>query len=203
MNALRRSLDDYLEAAGRFTPPARRFLLATSLSWTAHGLGSVLFNLYLTAGGFRESFVGRAISLNALGVALLALPAGWLADRWGRRRCLILGAAIEGVALAVRAATLSPGVVATASFFVGVGQSLYAIAAAPFITEHSTARERTHLFSAFFSVELLAGPRPPPPGGPRLPPPLPACAWHQHGSGVGHRRFQDVLAKHKVKAKLA
>ena len=157
MNALRRSLDDYLEAAGRFTPPARRFLLATSLSWTAHGLGSVLFNLYLTAGGFRETFVGRAISLNALGVALLALPAGWLADRWGRRRCLILGAAIEGIALAVRAATLSPGVVATASFFVGVGQSLYAIAAAPFITEHSTARERTHLFSAFFSVELLAG----------------------------------------------
>src|SRR6266508_109377 len=118
MNALRRSLDDYLEAAGRFSPPARRFLLATSLSWTAHGLGSVLFNLYLTAGGFRESFVGRAISFNALGVALLALPAGWLADRWGRRRCLILGAAIEGVALAVRAATLSPGVVATASFSV-------------------------------------------------------------------------------------
>ena len=157
MNALRRTFADYLDATRRFSRPARMFLLATSLSWMAHGLSSVLFNLYLTAGGFRESFVGRVISLNGLGVALVALPAGWLADRWGRRRCLILGAALEGVALAARAAVLSPGVIEVASFVVGAGQALYAIAAAPFITEHSTPRERTHLFSAFFSVELLAG----------------------------------------------
>src|SRR5262245_46556282 len=111
MNALRRSLADYIAATRQFSRPARMFLLATSLSWMAHGVSSVLFNLYLIAGGFRESYVGRVVSLNALGVALVALPAGWLADRWGRRRCLILGAALEGAALAVRAATLSPGVV--------------------------------------------------------------------------------------------
>src|SRR5438093_6865446 len=157
MNALRRSLDDYLEAAGRFSPPARRLLLATSLSWTAHGLGSVLFNLYLTAGGFRESFVGRAISLNALGMALAALPAGWLADRWGRRRCLILGAAVDAGAQLARATFLHPGAILAGSLLSGVGQALLAIAAAPYLTEHSTPRERTHLFSTFFAVTLLAG----------------------------------------------
>jgi len=157
MNAHARLFAEYREATRQFSRPARMFLLSTSLSWMAHGLNSVLFNLYLTEGGFRESFVGRVISLNALGVALLALPAGVLADRWGRRRCIVLGTVLEGTALAARASMLSPGVIAGASFLVGAGQALCAIAAAPFITEHSSARERTHLFSAFFSLELLAG----------------------------------------------
>ncbi len=147
---------EYREAVRRFSRPARLFLFSTTLSWMAHGVSSVLFNLYLTEGGFRESFVGRVVSLNALGVALLALPAGVLADRWGRRRCIVLGTVLEGLGLAARASMLSPGVIAGASFAVGAGQALYAIAAAPFITEHSEARERTHLFSAFFAVELLA-----------------------------------------------
>jgi len=40
---------------------------------------------------------------------------------------------------------------------IGVRQSLFQIAAAPFLTEHSTPRERTHLFSTFFASALLAG----------------------------------------------
>ncbi|OGF16691.1 MAG: hypothetical protein A2W00_14525 [Candidatus Eisenbacteria bacterium RBG_16_71_46] len=117
----------------------------------------MLFNLYLVAGGFQEAFVGRAISFNGLGLALTALPAGWLANHWGRRRCLILGAALEGTGLLARSLLLHPGAIYGASFLAGAGQSLIAIAAAPFLTEHSTPRERTHLFSALFAVSLLAG----------------------------------------------
>ena len=76
MNALARIVAEYLEAVRGFSRPARLFLLSTSLTFAAYGVNSVLFNLYLTAGGFRESFVGRVVSLNALGVVILALPAG-------------------------------------------------------------------------------------------------------------------------------
>jgi MFS family permease len=156
MTSRRNAVAEYLAATRLFSQPARRFLAATALTWCAYGLNSVVFNLYLIEAGHRESFVGHVVSLNAAGMALCAIPAGMLADRWGRRRCLLLGAVMEGLALAVRALTGSPGVIGAASFLVGAGQSLYAIAAAPFISEHSTARERTHLFSAFFSVELLS-----------------------------------------------
>src|SRR5213075_1449533 len=156
MTSRRSAVAEYLAATRLFSQPARRFLAATALQWCAYGLNGVVFNLYLIEAGHRESFVGHVVSMNALGMALLALPAGILADRWGRRRCLLLGAVVEGLALAARALVGSPGVIGGASFLVGAGQSLYAIAAAPFISEHSTARERTHLFSAFFSVELLA-----------------------------------------------
>jgi MFS family permease len=148
---------DYRDAARSFSPPARQFLLAVLLAWTGQGVFQVLFNLYLVAGGYNEAFVGRAISLGGVGLALTALPAGWLADRWGRRRCLILGGVLEGVSLLLRATVLVPGVIYASSFIAGAGQSLLAIAAAPFLTEHSTPRERTHLFSAFFASELLAG----------------------------------------------
>src|SRR2546422_7442690 len=157
MSPLRHALDDFLDAARAFSRPARLYLLCEFLAWTGYGVMAVLYNLYLVEGGFQESFVGSAVSVTALGLALVALPAGVLAERWGRRRCLVLGAVLEGVGFVARASVLARGPILVASFVAGAGQSMLAIAAAPFITEHSTPKERTHLFSAFFACALLAG----------------------------------------------
>src|SRR5256885_14643298 len=89
MTALSAAWNDFRDAARMFSPAARRFLLAEFLTWMGQGIFSVLFNLYLVEGGFQETFVGRAVSMNALGVALACLPAGLLAERWGRTRSLV------------------------------------------------------------------------------------------------------------------
>jgi len=68
----------------------------------------------------------------------------------------VLGAVIEAIAFTLRAGVLHPAVILTASFVAGMAQSALAIAAAPFLSEHSTSRERTHLFSVFFATELVA-----------------------------------------------
>jgi len=148
---------EYREATSSFTRPARRFLLTTLLAWTGLGVHQVLFNLYLVEGRFRVSFVGHAVSAMGVGLAVAALPAAWLANRFGRRRCLIAGSIIDATALIVRSVTIDPTVVIGASFMAGIGQSLIAIAAAPFLAEHSSPKERTHLFSAYFATQLLAG----------------------------------------------
>jgi len=148
---------DYRDAARAFSRPARAFLGATFLSFVGLGVNQVLFNLYLTEAGFRESFVGSVLTVTGVGVVLAAIPAGMLADRWGRRRTLMLGVVLEGVTFLVRALVPRASLLVPLSFVAGVGQSLYAIAAAPFLSEHSTPRERTHLFSAFFAIELVAG----------------------------------------------
>ncbi|MFI5372447.1 MAG: MFS transporter [Candidatus Eisenbacteria bacterium] len=156
MSPLRAAWREYVEATRAFSRPARAFLGATFLSFAGMGVSQVLFNLYLTEAGFREGFVGRVLTVTGAGVVLAALPAGWLADRWGRRRTLVLGVVLEGTAFLLRALMVRPGALYALSFAAGVGQSLYAIAAAPFLSEHSTTRERTHLFSAFFAIELVA-----------------------------------------------
>jgi MFS family permease len=148
---------EFREAASAFSRPARFYLGAEFLMWTAHGIFAVLFNLYLVEAGASEAFVGRAVSSSGAGMVLAALPAGWLADRWGRRRTLMLGAVLEGTGHLLRALSTHEPVVLGAGLAAGLGQSLFQIAAAPFLTDHSTPRERTHLFATFFASALLAG----------------------------------------------
>lgn len=157
MPALREALHEFRDAIARFSRPARHYLGAEFLAWTGHGIFAVLFNLYLVEGGASEAAVGRAIAASGMGVVVAALPAGWLADRWGRRRTLMLGAALDGLGLVLRTVTPHGALVVGASFVAGMGQSLFQIAAAPFLTDHSGPRERTHLFSSFFACALLAG----------------------------------------------
>ena len=66
--------------------PARFYLLAEFLIWTAHGVYSVLFNLYLSRRASRRASSAAPVSMNAIGVAVAAIPAGILAERWGRKR---------------------------------------------------------------------------------------------------------------------
>src|SRR5215831_1863879 len=157
MSAWRGAWDDFRDAARRFSRPARIYLGAEFLVWTAQGIFSVLFNLYLVEAGASEGFVGRAVSSTALGMVVAALPAGWLADRWGRRRTLMLGVVLEGAGQLLRALGTQAPLVFGGGFAAGLGHSLFQIAAAPFLTDHSTPRERTHLFATFFASALLAG----------------------------------------------
>jgi MFS family permease len=157
MSPFRSPWNEYREAARAFSRPARLFLVCDLLVWAASGMHQVLYNLYLVEGRYQESFVGQAISAQAIGLAVAALPAGLLADRWGRRHTLILGVACEALGMLARSSMLSPGVILGGSLLTGVGQAFVLITAAPFITEHSTERERTHLFTAFFAVSLSAG----------------------------------------------
>lgn len=157
MSPIRSAWNDYLEAARAFSRPARLYLIAELLAWTGHGVYQVLFNLYLVEAGHSPAVVGRAVSMLGIGLALAALPAGALANRWGRRNCILLGVALDAIGQLLRLTSPSVHVIYGASLLAGAGQAFLQIAGAPFLTEHSTPRERTHLFSAFFAVALLAG----------------------------------------------
>src|SRR5262245_66108968 len=99
-------------------------LMTELLAWICGGIFTVVFNLYLIEGGFRERFVGSAISLNGLGMALASLPAGVLADRWGRARCLVLGAALDAAAQFTRATFPDPHLILTRRVVAAVGHAV-------------------------------------------------------------------------------
>ncbi len=154
---VRRIVLDYYSTTREFSQNARLFLVATLLSWVGLSVNQVVLNLYLTAAGFREDTAGAVAALSGVGMAAMALPAGYLADRLGRRACLLLGVATVGVALAARALWLAPAALFGASLLAGSGQALVTIASSPFMTENSNPAERTHLFSMQFVVVLLGG----------------------------------------------
>ena len=139
------------------TPNARLFLLATLLSWVGLSVNQVVFNLYLVDAGYGHDFVGAVTSMMGLGMAATALPAGFLADRFGRRACLVGGSIAIAIALLARSLSLSAGALFASTLLVGTGQALITIAASPFMIENSEEFERTHLFSMHFVVVLLGG----------------------------------------------
>jgi MFS family permease len=139
------------------TPNARLFLLATLLSWVGLSVNQVVFNLYLVAAGYEADFVGAVTSMMGLGMAATALPAGWMADRFGRRACLLGGSVVIATALLARSLSLSPGALFASTLLLGAGQAVVTIAASPFMIENSEEFERTHLFSMHFVVVLLGG----------------------------------------------
>ena len=157
MSPLRRAFREYRDAVSRFSHPARRLLLAQFLLWCGYGISQVLFNLYLIESGFGPQSVGRAIALFGAGVAATALPASMIARRLGRGHTLMLGIAIDGLGQLLRCIWPLPWLVYSACVLAGAGQSLILIPAAPFLAEHSTPRERTHLFSTLFALSLFAG----------------------------------------------
>jgi len=154
---LRRAWVDYRDAARRFSPPARRLLAAEFLLFSGYGVSQVLFNLYLVESGFGPRVVGHAISLFGIGVAAAALPASWVARRLGRGRTLMVGVLVDGLGQLLRCLWPAVGLIYGASLLAGIGQSLIQIPSSPFMAEHSTPRERTHLFSTLFAISLLAG----------------------------------------------
>ncbi len=83
-----------------------RLLFATRLvRMFAYGILGVMLVLYLAATGLGEARIGLVLTLTFLGDAALSLWLSTHADRWGRRRVLVAGAALMALGGAVMAAT--------------------------------------------------------------------------------------------------
>lgn len=157
MKRLRAFLAAYVGVVRGFTPNAKRYLLANFLLSASASVAGVIFNLYLTAAGFHEGFIGSTLSMGGLALGLFALPAGMLSDRWGRKPAMIAGAAAASALMLVRALTVGRAALVAASFMGGIAATVYGLSTAPFMMEHSAPHERTHLFSLSFAVMLAAG----------------------------------------------
>jgi MFS family permease len=99
----------------------------------AYGFLSVILAVYLRGIGFSDAQIGITFTVALAGGTLITAVVSWLADRWGRRRALIVFAsimAVSGVALATGRnfwfllAVAALGTVSPSGYEVGPFQSL-------------------------------------------------------------------------------
>ncbi|MGC9025705.1 MAG: MFS transporter [Chloroflexia bacterium] len=152
----------YLSKLRRFQANARLYLLSMTLAGIGYGIFRLLFNFFVLS--FRpgnprydENLLGQLVMASSLAALAGALPAGYLADRLGRKPSLLLSSA--AVAAAVVSMVLWP---TPTNFFLmhilqGLAQSLGAVTAGPFLMENSGEEERTYLFSFQMGLQALAG----------------------------------------------
>ena len=152
----------YLGKLRRFQGNARLYLLSTTLSGVGFGIFRLLFNFFVLS--FRpadprydESLLGQLVMASSLAALAGALPAGYLADRLGRKRSLLLSGAVVSATVVSMVLWPHPLNFYLMHVLQGLAQSLGAVTAGPFLMENSSEEERTYLFSFQVGLQTLAG----------------------------------------------
>lgn len=140
-----------------FNRNIRMFMLANVLIQIGMGVFSVMYNLYIKELGFPETLNGKIIAMTSLASAIMLVPAGFLSDRFGRKKIIIIGAVVAAGTLFYRSLMVSEQSLVYAAFFTGLFMALMQVSGIPFLAENSNASERMHLFSIHFSLMTLAG----------------------------------------------
>ncbi len=136
---------------------AKLFLLSVALGSVGTSVGWLMLNFYLQSLGFSQSLIGAVNAAGWLTVAVVGVPIGIVSDRAPRRAMLLLGTALAalgslGVALS---STALPLIAFTA--LAGIGSATLMANTAPFLAEHSTAAQRTALFSLQAALTTATG----------------------------------------------
>ena len=105
-------------------------------------IGAVTLNLYVYSLGYKQDFVGLFVGMSAVGGLLMAVPAGILSDRLGRKPVLLLTGLLTPLSLvAIAFSTTVPALLIT-SIANGIVASFYWVTVVPMLAESVGENER-------------------------------------------------------------
>ena len=134
-------------------------LLCVIVMLNSFGMGAIapVLPLFLEREyGVTAAEVGIAVGLFGFGRLVTSLPAGYMAQRWGRRRVLGLGAAINVVGAAMVAVSFSYAWLTGWRFVSGFGGSIFLTVATIYLRDEATPEMRGRLLS-LQELSILAG----------------------------------------------
>jgi MFS family permease len=143
-----------------------KLLLLSSFSTSiVIGLSGIIQPLYLSALGYDSAEVGALLGTSALISVAVLLPAGVVADRYGRKNILILSISAYAVAFGIYAIFTNFQSLFIASTLIGVSWGTYVGPSSAILTDKTNPTERSYVFSlnsflAAFAIilgSLLAG----------------------------------------------
>lgn len=148
----------YLQHIRHFRPNAKFFLATVSITQICLAIFDVVFNLYLSALGYSLTVIGLFATMQTLGTALTALPAGMFSDRLGRKKSLLVAIGLSMVTtLGQIFLTGSAVMLLVLGFLRGAATTFQSTLSGPFLMENSGPRERIHLFSVNSSLNSISG----------------------------------------------
>ncbi len=151
-----RGFKGYLAKIRLFSRNARLFMVHVVGMDVIFGTWNVLFNLYLLAVGFDIAFIGLRILLQSIARAVMAVPAGLISDRIGRKLSFILGDGLGAVMALIAISTDNPALLLITGVVAGAFSALHGVAEPAFMAENSENYERVHLFSVSSGTRTAA-----------------------------------------------
>lgn len=118
---------------------AKLFLTGAVVNGISNGVFNSVLQLYLIALGFTAGDLGKIFVFNPLVCAVLAIPCGILADRYGKRKMILLG--FVAVSLGV------------STMFIAKSLWLFGFTFSMFGVSNATSTVMTPLYSTFYKKE--------------------------------------------------
>jgi len=137
-----------LERYRSIPPQAKRLIYLSFVPSFAIGFIYTDLSYFLTTvRGFSASFMGAVIMIMGLTTVAVAIPAGILADRYGRKRFLVAGNLLASFALAALALMTSKAGLMAAAMIEGASEAAFVTANQSMLAELAGDRSRTPAYA--------------------------------------------------------
>jgi MFS family permease len=134
------------------------YLLMMLLTNIGFGTVGADFNLYILSMGMSPDFLGVILSLTPFAQVLAAIPIGFLAEKIGNKRSLILVNLVVGFSYLLRVISPNQTLILLGSFLMGTVQAGFFIIQMPFISHYAGEqkdREFTAASIVFYSAMAI------------------------------------------------
>jgi MFS family permease len=147
---------EFLKSFKGFPKDAKKLIWASVLAAVGDAAVWFLLTLYLNSLEFSKTEIGSVIFIMSIFQVIPMLPAGYLGDRFGRRRMVILGICISAVGLffLIYASVLAEFYVGAAIW--GYGHALYMPAFMSFLSEKVEIERCKYLFGFQMFASMIA-----------------------------------------------
>lgn len=136
---------------------AKYLIYQSILPSVAYGMFFTDLSYFLTSvQGLSYSLMGIIITTMGIATFAASIPLGIIADKYGRKRMLIIGNLIAGAILVVFAFTANPIALIAAAVFEGISEAAFSASSGAMLAERADARKRNSVFSLYGFANSLA-----------------------------------------------
>jgi MFS family permease len=147
-------MQSYLGRIRGLSRDIRLFFVYNLFAVIAHGVFSIVFNLYLLELGMREDDIGTLSLVQILSMAVGGISLSFLVNRLGSWRCVAWGFILFLISSVAIAFAESANLLYLLSAFYGLGLAFLFNTTMPFLVEWGTPRERGQ--ATVFSFSLIS-----------------------------------------------
>lgn len=136
---------------------ATRIIYSLIVPSVAYGMLYTDISYFLTTvQGLPDVTMGIIVMLMGVSTFAASIPLGMVADRYGRKKVLILGNIAASVTIAVFALTTNPAILFAAAILEGIAEGATSAAISALLAEKCEAFQRNSVFSLFGFAQSMA-----------------------------------------------
>ncbi len=142
---------------GGFSKEAKYLIYQSILPAVAYGMFYTDISYFLTTvQGLSYEFMGLVVTVMGVSTFAASVPLGIAADRYGRKKMLIVGNLIAGLIIALFALTTDPAALLVAAIFEGVSEAAFSASSGALLAEKAANKQRNSIFALYGFAQSIA-----------------------------------------------